>query len=134
MASERIAIAGVNARHERRCVEIQAGRLRHLAIEPASLRHGEEGPALYELLLNSLAECTAIALHMYAERKGWPLQGLSVALEFSRLEPEAGVDRTIVVEGLLAEDQRALLAEVAERTPVTLTLKSGVNIRTELRR
>jgi putative redox protein len=36
-------------------------------------------------------------------------------------------------EGDLAAEQRARLAEIAERTPVTLTLKGGVEIRTELR-
>ncbi|WP_257551762.1 OsmC family protein [Sphingopyxis sp. DBS4] len=43
------------------------------------------------------------------------------------------IERTITLEGTLTEDQRARLADIAERTPVTLTLKSGVPIATKLR-
>jgi putative redox protein len=35
-------------------------------------------------------------------------------------------------EGELDEEQRALLADIAERTPVTLTLKQGVIITTTI--
>jgi putative redox protein len=41
------------------------------------------------------------------------------------------IDRTLTIVGLDA-DQRARLADVAERTPVTLTLKQGLPIATTL--
>ena len=45
----------------------------------------------------------------------------------------ASVDDQITVTGPLTDEQRVRLAEIAERTPVTLTLKSGVPIQTELK-
>jgi len=40
--------------------------------------------------------------------------------------------RRLRLDGELDEAQRARLADIAERTPVTLTLKQGVNITTIL--
>ena len=70
---------------------------------------------------------------MYAERKQWALTGVHVDLRFVREGDAQHIDRTIEVEGQLGEAERARLAEIAERTPVTLTLKSGLPIHTELR-
>ena len=53
-----------------------------------------------------------------------------MALRLSGKE-EKRIDRTLTIVGLDAE-QRARLADVAERTPVTLTLKQGLPIATTL--
>jgi putative redox protein len=45
---------------------------------------------------------------------------------------ERSITRTLELGGNLAEPQRARLADIAERTPVTLTLKQGVRITTVL--
>jgi putative redox protein len=49
-------------------------------------------------------------------------------------EPEAetvaDATATITVPGPLGDDQRARLAEVAERTPVTRAVRAGTEIRT----
>ena len=42
------------------------------------------------------------------------------------------IHRMLHLEGDLDADQRARLADIAERTPVTLTLKAGAEILTEL--
>ena len=67
---------------------------------------------------------------MYAERKAWPLHGVSVDVRFSGTGKEGAIARVLSFDGELSQDQRARLADIAERTPVTLTLKSGIAITT----
>jgi putative redox protein len=67
---------------------------------------------------------------MYAERKQWPLTGVHVSAHLKRTDNEEGIDRILKFEGELNDDQRARLADIAERTPVTLTLKQGILITT----
>ncbi|AOY94682.1 osmotically inducible protein C [Cupriavidus sp. USMAA2-4] len=100
------------------------------ADEPPALGGKGAGPAPYDLLLASLGACTAITLKMYAERKGWSFASLDVSLRIVGSE-ERRVERTLAIQGL-DDGQKARLAEIAERTPVTLTLKSGLPIDTRL--
>ncbi len=109
---------------------IKAGTHDLAADEPASRGGADLGPAPYDLLLASLGACTAMTLRMYADRKGWALVAVDVDLRFTGGDAPRVV-RTLRIEGL-DEAQRARLAEIAERTPVTLTLKAGVTIETKL--
>lgn len=101
----------------------------------------DEGPALggkdtgaapHELLCAALAACTAITLRMYAERKTWSLRAAHVDVLFHLEGERRTMTRRLRLEGELDETQRARLADIAERTPVTLTLKRGVEITTIL--
>ncbi|KPH58878.1 OsmC family protein [Novosphingobium sp. ST904] len=111
--------------------EIVVGGHAIVADEPEALGGQGAGPAPYDLLLASLGACTAITLKMYAVRKGWPLQSLDVDLKLRGSKDDMHVERTLVISGL-DEDQKSRLADIAERTPVTLTLKSGLPIETRL--
>jgi putative redox protein len=85
-----------------------------------------------------------MTLALYARRKELPLTGITVRLEHSRIhatdcaecETKEGkidrIEREIVLEGTLTEEQRARLLEIADRCPVHRTLVSEINIRTRL--
>jgi putative redox protein len=113
--------------------EIRAGHHDLIADEHPPQGGQDAGPAPYELVLAGLSACTSITLRMYAKRKGWPLESIEVQLRLSREDEAMWVDREIALQGPLAPEQVARLMDVAERTPVTLTLKNGVEIRTQLR-
>jgi putative redox protein len=111
---------------------ITTGRHELIADEMPKLGGADAGPAPYDLLLASLGACTAITLRMYAERKKWPLEALEVDLHYERQGDAQHIERTLRFTGALDESQRARLADIAERTPVTLTLKGGLPITTEV--
>jgi putative redox protein len=113
-------------------VSIEAGRHRLTADEPVKLGGQDAGPSPFSLLLSALGACTAATLKMYAERKGWPLEALAVSLTFIRGDQGDRIERRLDPKGPLDDAQRARLADIAERTPVTLVIKSGVVIDTRL--
>ncbi|MEN3975549.1 OsmC family protein [Emcibacter sp. SYSU 3D8] len=113
-------------------VEIKAGRHSIAGDEPHGMGGGDAGPAPYDLILGGLGACTAITLRMYAARKGWPLEEVTVDLSHSLEEKRSQISRRLHLKGDLDAEQRARLADIAERTPVTLTLRDGANIETTL--
>jgi putative redox protein len=96
------------------------------ADEGMALGGKDVGPAPYELLCSALCACTAITLRMYAERKQWPLRGVDA--HYTRSGDEERIHRVLKFDGELDEHQQARLADIAERTPVTLTLKHALQI------
>ena len=114
----------------RYAVNIRAGHHDLIADESVSAGGADAGPAPFGFVLAGLGAWTAITLRMYAERKNWPLSGLAIDLEYFRDGKAFRIERVLHIEGALDEEQRARLADIAERTPVTLALKAGATINT----
>ena len=120
--------------------DLTFGRHRLVADEPGESGGTDAGPDPYALLLGALGACTSMTLRLYARRKGWPLEEVTVELEHARVhaedcaqcEGEAGlvdrIQRRVRLRGPLDAVQVARLAEVARRCPVHKTLLAGVRI------
>jgi putative redox protein len=113
------------------------GRHRVVLDEPDPIGD-DTGPTPYDALLAGLGACTAMTVRMYAQRKDWPLEDVTVALRHDRVhardcaECEANtgridrIRREITLEGPLDEEQRDRLMDIADRCPVHRTLHSEI--------
>lgn len=101
-----------------------------VADEPLDAGGTDLGPSPKELLLSSLGTCKAITVRMYADRKGWPLEGLSIDLTY--LDKNDGEPNTnyihceIKLIGDLDAEQRKRLALIADKCPVHKILSNPI--------
>lgn len=99
------------------------------ADEPETLGGRDMGPSPYEYLLAGLGACTAMTLRMYAARHAWPLERISIELRHDKVATPASsqkideFERVITLEGRLTDEQRTRLLEIAEKCPVSQTLR-----------
>ncbi len=120
--------------------EVRARGHRLLADEPVSAGGADSGPSPYEYLVTALGACTGMTLRMYADRKGWPLEAVTVRLRHRKIHAEDcrdcstqtgrvdEIERDIEVVGPVTEEQRARLLEIADRCPVHRSLHSEVHV------
>lgn len=125
--------------------DVAAGPRHHaLADEPRAFGGTDRGMSPYGFLAAGLGACTSMTVRMYARRKGWPLDGISVDVthdrvhaEDARADGEGGQDkvdrfnRVVRLLGDLDAEQRARLMEIADRCPVHRTLERGARVETE---
>jgi|HubBroStandDraft_6_1064221.scaffolds.fasta_scaffold2298022_1 uncharacterized OsmC-like protein len=83
---------------------------------------------------------------LYARRKSWPLEAVTVRLRHGRIhatdcancETKEGmidrIERELEFVGPLTAEQRSKLLEIAEKCPVHRTLVSEIDIRTKVLR
>jgi putative redox protein len=110
--------------------------------EPQSIGGDGAGADPYTLLLAALGSCISMTLMLYARRKNWPLERVTVSLSQRRIhaadcaecETEPGgfvqrIERSVRLEGaLLSEEQRARLRDIAHKCPLHKTLTSEIII------
>ncbi|MEM9320007.1 MAG: bifunctional alpha/beta hydrolase/OsmC family protein [Pseudomonadota bacterium] len=123
--------------------DVQAGPHHHtLADEPLSYGGTNKGMSPYQYLAAGLGACTSMTVRMYARRKGWPLEQITVDVSHNRVHAQdaEGNERTpldlfrrhIKLDGPLDPEQRQRLLEIADKCPVHRTLEASARIETEL--
>ncbi len=126
-----MAIATIGKEHFR--TEIISGAKQVVADEPEELGGTNKGPAPGEFLLISLASCTAITIRMYADRKKWSVEKITVEVDFEKIDNKTVFKRELLLEGDLTEEQRTRLLQIANACPVHKTLTNPIEIETILR-
>lgn len=109
--------------------------------EPIDAGGDGAGPDPYTLLLASLGSCISMTVTLYARRKEWPLDRVTVKLSQQRIHARDceecasssegfvhRIERLVIFEGELTDDQRTRLQEIAHKCPVHRTLTSQIII------
>lgn len=139
--SEVIVSSQTNLRNE---VSYGAGHS-FITDEPVAAGGEDAGPDPYTLLLAALGSCMSMTVTLYARRKQWPLENVTVRLRQHRVhvkdcaeceQNKEGfihhIERSVSFTGPLSEEQRARLQEIAGKCPIHKTLASEIVI-TELK-
>jgi len=118
-------------------LDVENGRHKLYADEPASYGGADLGPSPFEYLCASLGSCTAITLRMYAGRKDWDVENISVTVSHSLRKMVEGdtknvFTRILNVTGDLEDEQRNRLVDVANKCPVHKMLEPGNIVETAL--
>jgi len=121
---------------------VSVGPHRLLADEPVVAGGDDTGPGPYDYLLAGLGACTAMTMRLYADRKSFPLDRVTVTLAHSKIyakdcaecETKDGmldqIERVIRIDGAVDAEQRKKLMEIADKCPVHRTLTSEIRILT----
>jgi putative redox protein len=125
--------------------DVETGPKHHLlADEPATYGGTDAGPTPYQFLSAGLGACTSMTVRMYARRKGWPLEHVSVDVSHDKVHAQDCADcpdknakidvfqRVIRLDGPLDPDQRAALLSIADRCPVHRTMEGTIKVETVL--
>lgn len=103
-----------------------------IADEPEELGGTDAGPAPGEFLMISLASCTAMTMRMYADRKKWEVNKITVEVASEKADNKTIFVREISLQGSLDEEQRQRLLQIANSCPVHKTLTNPIEINTKL--
>ncbi len=125
--------------------EIIANGHRLIADEPIAVGGADTGPNPYDYLVAALGACTSMTLRVYADRRQWPLEAITIRLKHEKIHEQDcencesedrvidQIDREIELSGPLDETQKRKLLEIANKCPVHRTLQSKITVRSYLK-
>ena len=109
--------------------------------EPIAMGGDGAGADPYSLLLAALGSCISMTVTLYARRKQWPLEQVTVRLRQSRIHAEDcqecaqnvegyvhRIERSVSFKGDLTDEQRTKLKEISHKCPLHKTLTSQIVI------
>jgi len=106
-----------------------------IADEPFEDGGQNKGFAPGELLASALGACSCITMRMYADRKEWPLESVTIIVTYERnMETRTShFKKEVTIEGSLDEEQIKRLMQIGEKCPVHFTLSNPITIETVLK-
>ena len=122
------ALRAIARTREQYTHDVKVGKHVITVDEPEAQGGQDLGPSPQELLAASLASCTAVTMEMYADRKGWNVDGLEVDCRYSPAERGAPTRFELVLRmpAHLSEEQLERLQVIAAKCPVHRTLEGEV--------
>jgi putative redox protein len=118
-------------------VEAVAGSHRVVLDMPVAPGGETAGMLPHEMLLSALGGCKAMTMTSYAKHKGFPLEGVEIALTHEKPAVGSGdlperITVDVTLKGPLDEAQRVRLLEIAGKCPVHRTLVGEIEISSRL--
>lgn len=109
----------------------------HLTVdEPTEYGGGATGPAPADYLCTAMASCKAITIRMYAQRKGWQVDGVTVHVSLVKGDRgAAGVNSffcEVRITGALSDAQRQRILQIARICPIERLLGKSNEVVTVL--
>jgi putative redox protein len=109
--------------------------------EPSEIGGDGAGPDPYSLLLGALGSCISMTVTLYARRKQWPLEQVTIRLRQNRIHAKDcqecnqnaegyvhRIERSVSFKGDLTTEQLERLTEISHKCPVHKTLSSQIVI------
>lgn len=112
---------------------ITSGNHTIIADEPADQGGTDSGMSPYNLLLASLASCTAITLRMYIDRKMWVVDNIAVNLQLFKNKQGVLIESQLDFTGNLTNEQKKRLITIADACPIHKILAGNIIINTALK-
>ncbi len=103
-----------------------------LADEPTDVGGKDLGPRPGDFVRMALASCTAITLRMYANRKNFEVEQISVSVSNGAFDQKTSYNTEIKITGSLTEEQRTRMLQIAKLCPVHKALTNPIEINTQL--
>ena len=101
-------------------------------VESHSFTVDEPSPNPHDLLDAALGACTAITIHMVAQRKQWPLTDVRVQITHDEDDDSYRMHRKLELIGALSAEQRQFLLGIAGKCPVHRALHKKIEVDTAL--
>lgn len=124
------ATAVIGKEHYR--TQLQARTHAIIGDEPVEVGGTDLGPRPGDFIRMALASCTAITLRMYADRKNFNVNKISVTVSNGPMTEKSTYMAAIHIDGQLSDEQKQRLIQIARLCPVHKILTHPIEIITEL--
>lgn len=132
LQAEKITQAKVQMGRTQYQTQVSTGSHTITVDEPASREGTDTGMTPMDLLLASLGSCTSITLRMYINRKMWVVDEINIDLQLYKVSGGTMITRDISFKGMLTDEQKKRLEQIADACPVHKMLVGSIMVETKI--